>query len=84
MSWKKIKNMFKKKPKQDKVITFKNGEIGLKYKLEPEVEPEVEPHTLYKGKVQGKSNLFVWEVEGMRIEAEDIISARRKYLNSIA
>ena len=79
MSWKKIKNMFKKKPKQDKVITFKGGEIGLKYKL----EPEVEPHTLYKGKVQGKSNLFVWEVEGMRIEAEDIIAARRKYLNSI-
>ena len=80
MSWEKIKNVFKKKPKKDKVITFKGGEIGLKYKL----EPEVEPYTLYKGKVQGKSNLFVWEVEGMRIEAEDIIAARRKYLKGIS
>ena len=80
MSWEKIKNVFKKKPKKDKVITFKGGKIGMEYKL----EPEVEPHTLYKGKVQGKENIFVWEVEGMRIEAEDIIAARRKYLKCVS
>jgi len=81
-----IKELFTKADKTDKVITFENGSIGLKdplppYKAEPkeELPHNMSLHAVYKGRVE---NGFEWEINGVHIIAEDIISAQRKYLRT--
>ena len=82
-----IKELLTKADKTDRVITSENGGIGLKdplppYKAEPEEElpSNMKLHAKYLGRrVNG---LFAFEVNGVVIEAEDIISAQRKYLRT--
>ena len=82
-----IKELFAKADKTDKVITFENGGIGLKdplppYKAEPsdELPSNMMVHTKYLGR--RTNGLFAFEINGVVIEGEDIISAQRKYLRT--
>ena len=85
MGWARVKTMFKKKKKnRDEVITFTGGVIGLEdkninYKLDPtpEVEYGMRIVCIDKGMIGGKQ---MFEVNGVMLDAEDILDAQRKYL----
>ena len=59
-------------------------EITDTYKLEPleELPDNMKIHAKYKGRVPYKENMFIWEVNGVMLQAEDMISAQRKYLRA--
>lgn len=81
--WNRVKRVFKKKRRDDKVISFDGGRIGLKdvtpFKLEPSEEyPSGVPMNVeYIGT---NSHGFSWKVNGKRITADDILEAQRKYI----
>lgn len=85
--WNKVKRVFKRKKKRDdNVISFDGGEIGLKdvlpFKLEPtETYPDgIRIKTKYIG--NDMPNGHQWEVNGIFIYAEDELDAERKYLRN--
>ena len=77
MSWNKIKKCFKKKPKKDKLIDFRNG--GICFKSGDDFLPHnMMLHTKYIKQVEEGLHMYV--CNGVMIEATDIIEAQRKYL----
>ena len=91
-----VKTMFKRKPKKDRTIEQnENGNFILKdkvpYKVDPYI-PEITEeldlpsnmklHTKYKGKKIGSTNLFLFEINGVLLTGEDILSVQRKYLRT--
>ncbi len=65
------KQVFKGKKKKDPV-TLNNF-----YKLEP-LPAKLKMHTILKGRAEEGG--FLWEINGTKIEAEDILTAQREYL----
>lgn len=80
MGWNRIKKMFKKKKKKrDEVIAYEGGMIGLKEITPHELIPDnMRIHTKIIKEISEDLNLY--EVNGVMIEAEDILEAQRKYL----
>jgi len=82
------KKVFKRKPKRDRVIEMnEKGDFILKdkrvpFKLEPidDLPANMKIHTKFIGRKEGSENLFVFEVCGVILESEDLLSAQRKYL----
>ena len=83
MPWSKVKRLFKKKkkPKKDEVISFYGGEVELKELCVCNFLDDI-PHgmRLHTKFIKRQNGSFLWQVNEIVIEAEDIISAQRKYL----
>ena len=65
MLYRRVKQMFKRKKKAPEPI----------YKLEPS---DFKMHTIFKGRAEEGG--FRWDINGIEIEAEDILTAQREYL----
>ena len=65
MLYRRVKQMFKRKKKVPEPI----------YKLEPS---DFKMHTKLKGRAEEGG--FLWDINGTEIEAEDILTAQREYL----
>ncbi len=75
----KILEIFKQKFKQIFKCKKKAPPADDLYKMEP-LPANMKIHTVYKGRVIGKENLYIWEINGVMFKAGDIIEAHRKYL----
>lgn len=91
--WSRVKKVFKKKrKKRDEVITYDGEQIVLKdigypahFERAEDIPHNMKVHTKYIGRAatQGKEFIqYQWEINGVIITAEDIISAQRKYLRT--
>ena len=73
--WNKVKKMFKRKKKRSPTV------LNDFSKLE-QLPSNMRIQVSFRGKVKGQHNMFMWEVNGVMLQAEDIISAQRKYLRN--
>ena len=81
--WNRVKKMFKKKPKKRDVHVSLNP--GVRDITPYELPSNMKVHAKFIGMAdtpKGSQTLFKWEVNGVMIEAYDILDAQRKYLRS--
>ena len=89
MSWNRVKKMFKRKPKKLQKIE-KNGEDdfvlkdfepgGVTYYPGKEVLPSnMKIHVKFIERVKGKTDTYLWECNGVRLEGKNILEVQDKY-----
>lgn len=80
--WNRVKKMFKKKPKIDTHVSF---DPRVKEPLIYDLPSNMGIHTKLIGMAdtpKGSQAIYKWEVNGVIVEAYDVLGAQRKYLRS--